>query len=133
MKLNWNNPKLGTTNATFSWSAEHAEDVHNGEVLLGGVRKPDRPWTTVVLGQVNVSELVAQQYRAINQGDDRKADISQAFEESMELLGENFKDAIENYFWDIPSTGEKLFKDAPNWETIDDSGELRQSQNLEFS
>lgn len=123
MQLNWNPPRLDTKRAIFSWGADHAEEVHNGEVLLGGLRKPDRPYTTVTISEADVAQLVADEY---------DGDISAAFRQGMEQLGERFKDTIETYRWDIPSTGNKWHKDAPNWVTIDDSGELKESQNLEF-
>jgi hypothetical protein len=123
MKLNWKPPTIKATKATFTWAAEHAEEVHNGAVYLGGTRGVDRPWTEVTLKEVDLPELLKGHY---------SGDIGQAFVDTMEDLGDRFQDTIVNHVWDIPPGGQKLHKDAPTWETIDDSGELRESQTLEI-
>ncbi|MBE9178600.1 hypothetical protein IQ268_08515 [Oculatella sp. LEGE 06141] len=123
MELNWNPPDITDRKATFIWGAEHAEQTHNGEPSLTGFKDRDRPWTEVVIAETNLEELFAEKY---------DGDINTAFEATAEELGDRFKETIEHHQWDIKSTGKKRHKDAPNWETIDDSGELKRSQSLEF-
>jgi hypothetical protein len=130
MRLKFNPPRITTTTAIYTWSAEHAEYVHNGALYSGSDAATDtpeiivaRPWTEEAIARSNLPAMVKRHYRG---------NISQAFEAAAEDLGNVFGDVIENHVWDIPPGGRKKFKDAPTWETIDDSGELKDSQSLEF-
>ncbi|MBD1996009.1 hypothetical protein H6G00_05180 [Leptolyngbya sp. FACHB-541] len=134
MKLTWNAPKIEPDKAIFTWTAEHAEAVHNGETDLAGVEKPARPWTEVTVAETDMEALFVDNFDVsqMTSGENLPENIKQAFRDTAEDLGDAFKDTIVNHDWGLPSTGQKLHKDAPTWVTIDDSGELRESQSLEF-
>lgn len=124
---NWNPPKITHSQATYSWGNEevdYAVDVYFGQQYVGGGRGIDRPWVDVTLGQVNLPALFAANF---------SGDIGKAFEKTAEDLGDQFKDAIDNYSWGIQSDNRKVFRDLPTWDTITDSGALRDSQQLEVS
>lgn len=129
MRLEWNPPKVTAHTATFAWNSDHAVDVHEGAIDLAGVTSPDRPFTTVTIDQTDVPALFAEHY----EGDRGNLDssIERALAGMAEELGDKFTDTIVNHHWNIKSTGQKQHKDAPNWESIDDSGELADSLTIE--
>jgi hypothetical protein len=122
MQLTWNPPKLSTTKAKFVWSADYSAEVHEGEVYLGG-RSIGRPWTDISIGRFQLEESFKSHF---------DGDLSKAFEKTMENLSKDFDDVIDNYDWGIPSNNQKQYRNAPTWQTITDSGQLRDSQSLSF-
>lgn len=126
MKLNWNPPPIEDQTAIFTWSADHAALVHEGGTTRDDKEYPARPFTTVTIDETDLEASFKDKYQ------EHQGDVETAFQKTMEDLGDGFKDTIEHHQWDIPSTGRKRHKLAPNWQTIYDSGELSDSQSLDF-
>lgn len=126
MELNWNPPEIQNRLATLSWDAAHAEDVFFGEPIAGGERTPDRRFTEPAIAQTDFEAVFAEKL------EESDGDINAAFERTAEQLGDTIRDVIEHHEWDLEPGGRKRHKNAPTWVTIDDSGELASSLDIQL-
>jgi hypothetical protein len=127
MKLTWIPPAIPQEIiAQYSYSADHAVTVHEGEVTAGGQIVWARPWTDVAIGRNDLPQLVAGNVR---QG----MSIPDAFINTAEYMATEFQDVIDNHDWGFEGRGEKIYQaGSPTWRTITDSGDLRNSQSMEI-
>lgn len=113
MSLTWAPPRLNNMEANFVWSANHA-----AEVWL------ERPWTDIAVQRNDIAQLVVDATDGV--------DVKSGFFEAMAVtMANEFTDVIDNYDWGIASKNRKVYRDAPTWGTITDSGELAESLTVE--
>jgi hypothetical protein len=129
-KLTWNADLIPRrVSAVYSYGVEYAQDVHNGEVSTGGDFSIARPWTDIAIARNNLPQLVLNEVK--KQGQDN-LDLVQAFTKVAEHIGGEFTDVIDNYDWGIEGRQEKQYRPGvPTWQKITDSGDLRDSQEME--
>ena len=126
MKLNWKPPKITIASAQYKWSAPYAPLVHEGGESRSGGKTPARPWTDVAIAQSDIPSDMAREFRTTGS-------IDAAFVKAAEELGDRFQDVIDNHDFGYPSSNEKRHRPGvPTWGEITDSGDLRDSQSLEF-
>lgn len=117
--------------AEFSWNTDYASYVHEGVVyrrtvrfrtprgwmtILAGTRYPPRRWTEQALKEFDFAETFGDLINSTG-------DVEQAFREACLLLGRAFTQAISSPTWQ--------WTDGENRDIVD-TGQLRQSQNLDF-
>jgi hypothetical protein len=131
-KLNWNPlQKQGKLNlnipkANYSWSAEYAGAVHEGQTTLGGQRIPGRPWTDLATQEYDHPRQFVFHYK-------KYGSLKKAFESTAIEFGGVCQDAITSPIWKwgnitIRKSGEVV--GSPR--NIVDTGGLRDSYKLEF-
>ncbi len=130
MKLTWNSAIIPhRASAVYSYEADYADSVHNGEVSLGGEFSIARPWTDIAIARNDIPQFIKSEVQ--KQVSDQ-LDLPEAFTKAAEHLGDEFKDVIDNYDWGIEGSREKQNRPGvPTWKKITDSGELRDSQKME--
>lgn len=129
MKLTWNPPPIKSISATYSWGGgkvDYAEDVYFGPERVGLGRGVARPWADVAIARNDLSKILIDYYAFLG-------DLTAAFLELAEYLGEEFKDVIDNHDWGVVGNAEKLVRGGPTYQTITDSGDLRDSQRMEVN
>lgn len=129
MKLTWKSELIPhSVTATYSYGVDYADTVHNGEVSVGGDFSVARPWTDVAIARNNLPRLVQQE---VKKQDSNSLDLAQAFTKVAEHIEDEFRDVIDNYDWGIEGANEKQYRPGvPTWKKITDSGELRDSQEM---
>jgi hypothetical protein len=126
MKLDWNPPTITVKDAIISWSADHAEDVHEGAVYMNGARGIARPFAIVAIALFDFEQAMLRGFLGSNS-------LSVAFMQTVEAYGEKILEVIESYDWGIESDTSKTYRSGSTWVTIADSGDLGRSQEIEFS
>ena len=117
--MNWKDPGIPRQiTAKLEWTAPYSADVYLGPHFKDGSRGIARPWAEVTLAQVNISLLVKAAFRG---------DLTAAFLLMLERLELEFAETINSHDWGVVGTTEKRYRNAPTWQTITDSGELRDS------
>jgi hypothetical protein len=110
--------------AVYEWSADHAADVHDGEITSDGLYKPGRPWTRVAIKRSDVLGNIAAAFKAGHS-------ITNAFTIAAFALDGEFKDAIEDPIYEWPRVTRRTngqVVGSPR--DIVDRGTLRDSQSM---
>lgn len=121
MKLVWNPPPIPRQIvARYTYHADYAAEVHEGAYYLNGSRGMARPWTDVAIAENDLPLLLL---RAYSGGDIRAAFLVMVFQ-----LADAFTEILDSYDWGVTGSTEKQYRPGmPTWQTITDSGELRDS------
>ncbi|MGL5719594.1 MAG: hypothetical protein ACRCYP_02185 [Alphaproteobacteria bacterium] len=125
--LKWTPQKIHNKSASYDWQVDYAEEVHNGSVSLGGLRKLPRPWVYEAISQyIDIVENMKLIYETTG-------NIDLAFADTVWDLQRAFTNAIEAeiYYWPnvtIRENGDVV--ESPR--DIVDTGALRDSLVVEF-
>lgn len=123
-RLDWHPPKIESVQAVYSWGVPYAARVYFG-FDSDTVKQPGRNWTDPAIAQVDLAQAIADRFKSTKS-------VKTAFINTAQELGEQFKDVIDNYAFNLPSDNTKRFKNLPTMNTISDSEDLKNSQSLEF-
>ncbi len=124
MQLQWNPPEISSISCQFNWTADYATNVHEGDPVTGGGIGIARPWTDVAIGRNDLPAIFTDLYNG---------DIRETFRDVCEHMENEFNDVLDNYDWGVIGRGLKQYKNAPTWQTITDSGNLKESLEVTFS
>jgi hypothetical protein len=121
MKLTWNPPAIPRQIvARYTYTADYASEVHEGAYYLNGVRGVARPWTEVAIARNDLPLLLKSAFLS--------GSVRAAFLFVVTQMAAEFSDVLDNYDWGISSENKKQYRPGmPTWQTITDSGQLRDS------
>lgn len=126
MRLNWHPPKPEYTKAHYTWSADHAAQVHEGGIRADGSRMPARPFVDVTVEETDIAGAFVENFQ-------NTKDLGEAFADTAYYLAGQFEQAIqdERWEWDRPTVrSDGSVVGSPR--DIVDTGELLRSQSLEL-
>lgn len=122
----WTPPTLDLTRAVFSWNEWYAIFVHEGFTRKDGTKAPARRWTDAGIAEIDIAEEFKAQYQ-------QHKDLSIAFQETCKVLNDVFQKQFDDPKWEwdrVTIRKNKSVVDSPR--DIHDSGDLKNSQELEF-